>query len=192
MFCINCGTENRDEATFCRKCGSALETDEEETRVAKKTLQTEESTNEEKQIFKISPTLLFVYTGYVLAVIAAFLLVAVLAMFNVSALVSIPIGLAMLLIPAFYHFKQKMLRYTLTDAKLEIDSGFIFQNSRNIPLRSIQDVSVTSTIPQRMIGIGNLIVENANESDAPIILKNINSPKKYADVLLKQMRLLNK
>lgn len=196
MFCINCGADNRDEAVYCQKCGKKIEADEEETRVAVKLRKTgdkpesDEPESDERQIFKISPTLLFVKIGYALAVVGAFLLVALLAMLGISALISIPIGIALLLIPAFYHFKQKMVRYTLTDSKVEIDSGFVFQNTRNIPLRSIQDVSVTSTVPQRMIGIGNLIIENANESDAPIILKNINSPKKYADALLKQMRLL--
>ena len=39
-----------------------------------------------------------------------------------------------------------------------------------------------------MLGFGDLIIENANERDGKIILKNVNSPKKYADALLKQMR----
>ncbi len=191
MFCINCGADNRNEAVYCQKCGNTLEA-EEETRIAKKVIETDETENDERQIFKISPTLIFVKIGYGLAVITAVLLVGVLATLGISALISIPIGIALLLIPAIYHFKQKLVRYTLTDAKVEIDSGFVFQNSRNIPLRSIQDVSVTSSIPQRMIGIGNLVIENANESDAKIILKNINTPKKYADALLKQMRVLDK
>jgi uncharacterized membrane protein YdbT with pleckstrin-like domain len=101
-------------------------------------------------------------------------------------------GLALLLIPAFYHLKQKTVLYTLTDSKIEIDEGFIFQNSRNIPLRSIQDVSISSTILQRMLGFGNLVIDNASEDGGKVILKDINSPKKYADLLLKEMRLLNK
>lgn len=191
MFCINCGADNRDEAVYCQKCGSRIEAEEEETRVAKK-IKIDTAEDDERQIFRISPTLIFVKLSYALAVIGAFLLVAILAMFGISAVISVPLGISLLLVPAFYHLKQKLVRYTLTDAKVEIDSGFIFQNSRNIPLRSIQDVSVTSSISQRMIGIGNLIIENANEADEKIILKNINSPKKYADALLKQMRQLNK
>ena len=61
-----------------------------------------------------------------------------------------------------------------------------------MPLRSIQDVSVSSTITQRMLGFGNLVIDNASDDGAKIVLKNINTPKKYADILLKQMRLLNK
>jgi uncharacterized membrane protein YdbT with pleckstrin-like domain len=98
----------------------------------------------------------------------------------------------MLLIPAFYHLKQKTVRYTLTDAKIEIDEGLISKTTRNVPLRSIQDVTVEATVPQRMLGFGNLIVDNASENGGKIVLKNIDAPKKHADILLKQMRRLNK
>jgi len=193
MFCIKCGAKNSDEAIYCQKCGSALEA-EEETRIARKVSEDTVGESEELKIFSISPTLMFVKMGYVLAAIGALLLVALFAVVapSVSILIAIPFALCLFLIPAYFHLRQKMVRYTLTDAKVEIDEGFIFQNSRNVPLRSIQDVSVSSTITQRMLGFGNLVIDNASEDGGKIILKNINTPKKYADILLKQMRLLNK
>src|SRR5215204_1599808 len=194
MFCTKCGAKNSDEAIYCQKCGNALEA-EEETRIARKLSdETAIVEDEERKIFSISPTLMFVKMGYGLAAIGALLLVALFAMLlpAVTIWIPIPIALALFLIPAFYHFKQKIVRYTLTDSKVEIDEGFIFQSSRNVPLRSIQDVSVSSTITQRMLGFGNLVIDNASEDGGKIILKNINTPKKYADILLRQMRLLNK
>ena len=191
MFCQKCGAKNSDEAVYCQKCGSLLEA-EEETRVAKKEF--EDAETDERQIFSISPTLKFVKIGYVLAALGAILMVALFASFlpSVSFLIAGLIGLLLFLIPAYYHFRQKVVRYTLTDSKIEIDEGFVFQNSRNIPLRSIQDVSVASTITQRLLGFGDVVIDNASEDGGKIVLKNINTPKKYADVLLKQMRLLNK
>jgi uncharacterized membrane protein YdbT with pleckstrin-like domain len=194
MFCTKCGAKNSDEAIYCQKCGSPLEA-EEETRVARKfDVEVAGVEDEERKVFSISPTLMFVKMGYGLAAIGALLLVALFAMLlpSVSIWFVIPVALALFLIPAFYHFKQKMVRYTLTDSKIELDEGFIFQNSRNVPLRSIQDVSVSSTIMQRMLGFGDLVIDNASEDGGKIILKNINTPKKYADTLLRQMRLLNK
>jgi uncharacterized membrane protein YdbT with pleckstrin-like domain len=201
MFCQKCGSRNSDEAVYCQKCGTILEA-EEETRVARKEIAADESAenleNEERRVFSISPTLKFVKIGYGLAVIGAILLVALLTVISTSMAWSIPVwvyillGLALLLIPAYFHLRQKMVRYTLTDSKIEIDEGFVFQNSRNIPLRSIQDVSVNSTITQRMLGFGDIIIDNASEDAGKIVLKNINTPKKYADALLKQMRLLDK
>jgi uncharacterized membrane protein YdbT with pleckstrin-like domain len=194
MFCIKCGASNSDQAIYCQKCGNALEA-EEETRIARKFGDEKiGGEDEERKVFSISPTLMFVKIGYVLAALGALLLVAFFSVLipSVPTLIAVLLGLALFLIPAYYHLKQKMVRYTLTDAKVEIDEGFIFQNSRNVPLRSIQDVSVSSTITQRMLGFGNLVIDNASENGGKIILKNINTPKKYADDLLKQMRLLNK
>jgi uncharacterized membrane protein YdbT with pleckstrin-like domain len=197
MFCNKCGTNNSDEANFCQKCGYQF-SDEEMTKIATTVKESKENEIEEKQVFSIRPTLLFVKIGYVAAVICAFLLVVVLYYLGLAIGIDIPwwlsilAGLALLLVPAFYHLKQKTVLYTLTDSKIEIDEGFIFQNSRNIPLRSIQDVSVSSSILQRMLGFGNLVIDNASEDGGKIILKNINTPKKYADLLLKEMRLLNK
>ncbi|HEY0051543.1 MAG TPA: PH domain-containing protein, partial [Pyrinomonadaceae bacterium] len=198
--CIKCGARNSDEAIYCQKCGGLLEA-EEETRVARqpqKEAVRDEFELEEKEIFSVRPTLMFIYAGYAAAVAGAFLLVVMLYYFGQLIGIDIPwwlsilTGLLLLLIPAFYHFKRSIVRYTLTDSKIEIDEGFIFQKTHNIPLRSIQHVSVSSTITQRMLGFGNLIIDNASEGDEKIVLKNINSPKQLADIMLRQMRQINK
>ena len=201
MFCIKCGTKNSDEAIYCQKCGALLEA-EEETRIVRsikpEKIEAVVSEDSERQIFSISPTLMFVKIGYGLAILGALLLVALLNMLsqltgvNIPAWISVLAGLSLLLIPAFYHLKQKLVRFTLTDSKIEIDQGLISRTTRNVPLRTIQDVTVSATAPQRMLGFGNLVIETAGDTDGKIILKNINTPKKYADVLLKQIRLLNK
>jgi uncharacterized membrane protein YdbT with pleckstrin-like domain len=110
---------------------------------------------------------------------------------KISWWISVLLGLSMLLIPAFYHFRQKLVRYTMTDAKIEIDQGLISRTTRNVPIRTIQDVTVSATVWQRMLGFGDLIIDNASDEAGKIVLKNIDSPKKYADILLKQMRRLN-
>lgn len=205
MFCIKCGAKNSDEAVYCQKCGVLLEA-EEQTRIARplrngiieksETSDEFESEDIEKHIFSIRPTLMFVKIGYGLAILGGLLLVALTAVvYSVIAIptwISILAGLALLLIPAFYHLKHKIVRYTLTDSKIEISEGLISKTTRNVPLRTIQDVTVSATVPQRMLGFGNLIIENAGETNSRVVLKNINSPKKYADVLLKQMRRLNR
>lgn len=198
MFCSNCGANNSDEAVFCRKCAFRLEPDEAEEETRVRVPQKRESEEMEKQIFSIRPTLMFVKAGYGAAVLGAFLLVILLATagksfgIDIPWWITVPAGLSLLLIPAYYHLKRSIIRYTLTDSKIEIDEGFISQKTRNIPLRTIQDVSVESTIPQRMLGFGDLIIENASETGGRIILKNVNSPKKYADILLRQMRRLDR
>ena len=201
MFCIKCGAKNSDEAIYCQKCGALLEM-EQETRIARpvkiERSETEPPNNSkdvEQRIFSISPTLMFVKIGYGLAILGGLLLVAVTAIvydiLRIPTWISVFAALALLLIPGFYHLRHKIVRYTLTDSKIEIDEGLISKTTKNVPLRTIQDVTVSATVPQRMLGLGNLIIENAGESGSRITLKNINSPKKYADSLLKQMRRIN-
>ncbi|MEP6945107.1 MAG: PH domain-containing protein [Acidobacteriota bacterium] len=210
MYCIKCGTNNSDAANFCRKCGELMEP-EDETQVAARNVgavadvRAEYRSDTEKQvqtlpavtddetdppIFAIGPTLMFVKIGYVLAAIGALLLVGILSMFSVSAWISILMGLLLFLIPAYYHLRAKLVRYSLTSTQIEVDSGLVGRTTRNIPLRRIQDVTVATSATQRLLGFGDLVIDNASELGGKVVLKNINSPKQYADLMLKQMRRL--
>lgn len=210
MYCDKCGAENKEAAKFCRKCGEVIEpgtpsfVDKEiegevETRVAARAVEPLEKSeaspdDAEKQIFSITPTLLFVKVGYVAAAIVALLFVALMSILlgGVSPMIWIVIALAFFLVPAYFHVKQRLTRYTLTETKVEIDSGLIARTTRNIPLRRIQDVTVTANVFQRIVGYGDLVIDNASETGSSIILDNIDRPQEHADMLLKQMRLLEK
>ncbi len=192
MFCIKCGSNNSDEAVFCLKCGNQFE-QEEETRVATRD-RSENLVTENPPIFSITPTLKFVKLGYVSAIIGAFLIVSLLTILfqGLAWWIAVPLAMLLLLVPAFYHFKQKLVRYTLTDTTIEIDKGIISRSTQNIPLRRIQDVTVSSTFLQRILGFGDIVVDNASETGGKVILDNVDSPRKYADILLKQMRQLER
>ena len=192
MFCTKCGTENSDEAQFCRKCGRELERGEEETRVAARA--DKMSLEKSEPIFSISPTLKFVKAGYVLAALAAFVFVGLMALVlpGVWWLIAVGLGLLFLAVPAWYHVKHRMVRYTLTDTTIEIDRGPGSRSTQNVPLRRVQDVPVSSTFLQRLLGFGDIVIDNASESGGKVILDNIDSPRKYADILLDQMRRLDR
>ncbi|MBK9214396.1 MAG: PH domain-containing protein [Chloracidobacterium sp.] len=189
MFCIKCGAENKDAAAYCRKCGAAIE--EEETRVAVRQTENGESrTDNEEPIFSITPTLLFVKMGYVAAAVGALFFVALASAFAyliVPVWLAIILGLGLLLIPAFYHIRQKLVRYTLTPSTLEIDEGLISRTTRRVPLRRIQDVTVSATVMQRLLGLGDVTIDNASDDGGKLVLKNINTPRDHADRLLSEM-----
>jgi uncharacterized membrane protein YdbT with pleckstrin-like domain len=196
MFCNKCGTENPDDAVYCKKCGTAVEM-EEETRVAQRTrpLSTTPSPGEAvSSIFAINPTLKFVALGYVFAVVAAFALVVILTAFvpGFVPLIGVVIGLLLLLIPVYYHVQAKLVRYVLTDTTIEIDRGLVSRTTQHIPLRRVQDVTVTASLLQRMLGYGDITIDNASEDGGKVVLDNIDMPKKYADLILHQMRLLDR
>jgi len=192
MYCIKCGTQNSDEASFCQKCGHRFENGEEETRIAARPSTRLEPSGE--PVFMITPTLKFVKAGYVVAVIAAFTFVALMGLVlpGVWWFVAVAIGVLFLLVPAYFHLKQRMTRYTLTDTMIEIDRGLISRSTQNIPLRRIQDVTVSSTAMQRLLGFGDVVVDNASETGGKVILDNIDSPRKFANMLLEQMKRLER
>lgn len=206
MHCTNCGTYVAPGARFCAGCGTPA-VDAEATRYAGAQPQqpyaqpmpppaavyvqprADATGDVERQVFKTRPTLFFIKIGYGLAALGAVLLIILLASY-VSApwWIALPISLALLLIPAFYHVKRNMVEYTLTNHKLEIDEGFIARTTRNLPLRNIQDVTVKATILQRLLGYGNVIIDNASEIGGSTVLHNIHDPRKYADLLLRELR----
>ena len=191
MHCSNCGSYIAPGVRFCSGCGSPAD-DPEVTKIVRAErgvpVRANDDADLEQVIFTVRPTLIFIKLGYALAVIAAIGLVFLLALIPVPWYISILLGLSLLLIPGYYHLKRNMVRYTLTDSKIEIDTGLIARTTRNIPLTKIQDVTVSASIPQRMLGFGDLIIDNASELGGSTVLHNITKPRHYADLLLRELR----
>jgi membrane protein YdbS with pleckstrin-like domain len=190
MTCSSCGAYVTPSVRFCSNCGAPV--DSEATRIARLQSRALEFSSGDQDlehtIFTVRPTMMFVKAGYALAVLGGIALVFLLASLGVPASISILLALALLLIPAYYHVRRNMIRYTVTDAKLQIDTGLIARTTKNIPLSKVQDVTVSATIPQRLMGFGDIIVDNASEIGGSIVMHNIRSPRHYADLLLRQLR----
>ena len=194
MHCSNCGSYNAPGKNFCSECGAPAN-DPEATRIARTQRgipvppdPADRDDDLEAIIFTVRPTLIFIKIGYVLAVLGAIALVFLLALIPAPSYISIPLALSLLLIPAWYHLKRNMVRYTLTDSKVEIDTGLIARTTRNIPLTKIQDVTVSASIPQRLLGFGDLLIDNASELGGTTVLHNISRPRRHADLLLRELR----
>jgi membrane protein YdbS with pleckstrin-like domain len=193
MRCTNCGSTLNPNDRFCPQC-AAPAPDFEETRIARAQFSVparHDDDDIESVIFTVRPTMLFIKIGYALAVLGAVLLTIALNMvqvLNIPLYISLPVALSLLLIPAYYHLKRNMVRYTLTDSKIEIDYGLIARTTRNIPLVKIQDVTVSASIFQRILGFGDVVVDNASEIGGTTILHNINNPRQYSDLILREMR----
>jgi membrane protein YdbS with pleckstrin-like domain len=193
MRCVTCGSVLNPNSRFCDQCGAAAR-DSEETRIARPQSAAParyDDDDGESVIFFARPTMMFIKVGYGAAILAAIVLVVLLSLIkfiDIPLYVSVPVGLGLLLIPAYYHMKRNMVRYTLTDSKIEIDYGLIARTTRNIPLAKIQDVTVSASIPQRILGFGDVVVDNASELGGSTVLHNINDPRHYADLILRELR----
>src|SRR5947209_16028172 len=215
--CYNCGAGLTPSARFCAACGAPADSEQtrfateatrvasEETRVAAPRpraveplpvrplaptpeRRAVEGGGEEQVVFTVRPTLLFVKLGYALAALGGLALIALLAFLKVPLLIAIPLALALLLVPAYKHLRRNTVRYTLTDSKIEIDQGLVSRTTRNIPLRNIQDVTVSANVFQRLLRFGNLVIDNASETGSPPALRNIPDPRRHADLLLRELR----
>src|SRR5918911_5030510 len=195
MHCTNCGSYIAPGTRFCAGCGAPA-VDPEMTRLAGAKAGSElqragEASEIERTIFTARPTMLFIKIGYVAAALGAILLTILLALLpflTIPWYVSLPLALALLLIPAYYHLKRNMVRYTLTDSKIEIDEGFVSRTTRNIPLSKVQDVTVKATVLQRMLRFGDLIVDNPGAEGGVTVFRNIPEPRRHADLLLRELR----
>jgi len=193
MLCTNCGSPLDPNSRFCNQCAAPVP-DTEETRIARPQSSVpvrHDDDDIESVIFAIRPTMLFIKIGYAAAIVGAILLTVLLAMVSFVEIpwyYSLPVALGLLLIPAYYHVKRNMVRYTLTESKIAIDHGLIARTTRNILLTKIQDVTVSASILQRLLGFGDVVIDNASEVGGTTVLHNINSPRHYADLILRELR----
>jgi len=188
MYCKKCGSSNDDDAVYCKKCGALLES-EEETRSSR--LSSSRLPDIVSEL-RLRPTTKFIKLGYAAAIVGTLLIVALLSLTSIPVWISVIIGMLTLLIPAYFQLQQRMVTYSINDQCVEVDSGLIARVTRNVPLSRIQDVTVTAGALQRLLNYGDIVIDNASEDGGKLIIKNIDSPREYADKLLSRMRQIEK
>jgi uncharacterized membrane protein YdbT with pleckstrin-like domain len=201
MYCNNCGKTLPEGSRFCNYCGTqtagpAVGTLEKDAEGVGASL----VAGKEQVIFTVRPTMIFVLVRYVFAavvVVAAAALMGVLSNKNpqlvngtVAFLVILGIGVVAFAFPVYRHILRLREVYTLTDHKLEMRYGLIAKIVRNIPLRNIQDVTVTASVWQRFLNLGDIEIDSASES-GKIVLDDIHHPERYADKILSELRRRN-
>jgi uncharacterized membrane protein YdbT with pleckstrin-like domain len=201
MYCNNCGKTLPEGSRFCNYCGAqtagpAVGTLEKDAEGVGASL----VAGKEQVIFTLRPTMIFVLVRYIFAavvVVAAAALMGVLSNKNpqavngtVAFLVILGIGVVAFAFPVYRHILRLREVYTLTDHKLEMRYGLIAKIVRNIPLRNIQDVTVTASVWQRFLNLGDIEIDSASES-GKIVLDDIHHPERYADKILSELRRRN-
>jgi uncharacterized membrane protein YdbT with pleckstrin-like domain len=194
MYCNKCGQTLPEGSRFCNSCGSqtlsANGPSDGPVAVA--------SYADEQEIFTLRPTMIFVLVRYIVAaliIIAAAALMGILSSRSgVSPQIAffVILGVALLAFsnPVYKHILRKREVYSLTNHKLEMRYGIIAKIVRNIPLRNIQDVTVTASVWQRFLNLGDIEIDSASEA-GKIILDDIHHPERYANQILAELRRRN-
>lgn len=142
---------------------------------------------------KVRPSTTLVVITYISAV----LLTAVIAYIGFSSklksdawMVAFLIPAIMMLAAASKHMRAAFTTMELAGDRLKFESGMLSKTSRSVPLSKVQDVSVSQTVGQRLLGLGDLTIETAGESGR-LKMQEINSPRVVAEKILDRVAELN-
>jgi len=188
MFCNQCGGTIPDRSRFCNHCGAAVASLAAPGNVAVETYSPTQL--EEQTIFVLRPTMIFIILGYILAGIIALAATAGVAYMNWPFWVALIVSAVLLAFPGYFHLMRQSEIYMLTNHKIEISYGLIAKTTRNIPLRSIQDVTTESSIFERLLGLGNVVIDSAAVA-GKISFNRVPNPTKYADRIMQEIRKRN-
>ena len=132
----------------------------------------------------LHPSMKTVWVTYALALIAIGIGIWAYSAFandQYPWLIAVP--LVFLLIPIRMHVKRRLISMRLHDNHLTLESGFFSRTRRTVDMAKIQDVTVKQTLGQRMLGVGDLMLESAGESGA-MGIRNMDSPRALADSII--------
>jgi membrane protein YdbS with pleckstrin-like domain len=141
-------------------------------------------------IFSISPTFYEVLPSYLLAIVLSLIVTAAVAYLRAPIVVALAGAAVFFIRPIFQHIRHTRKVYTLTTTKLEIRSGIFSKVAQSIPLRHIDNVEVSETLKERLIGIGDVLIDSA-ALDSKMVMDNIHNPRKYADLIMDQLQNWN-
>jgi len=135
----------------------------------------------------IHPSMKVVWVTYILAVLVV--IAAVWAYFHYSPedppwprwLLALP--LIVFIPPLRMHIRRRMVTLTLDDDHLTMETGLLSRTRRTLDMAKIQDVTVRQTIGQRLLGVGDLMLETAGEGGA-VGMHNLDSPRQVADEII--------
>ncbi|MBI4467719.1 MAG: PH domain-containing protein [Acidobacteria bacterium] len=188
MRCPACGQENPAESRFCNRCGSDL------VPTLATSAQAGPVAPVEEILFVIRPAFFFVGLRYLIAVLTASAAAWAYAtwidrypdaelpwwgMLGITSLLFLPAVIA--------HVQRSREVYTLTNHKIEFTYGILSKIRRNIPLNKVQDVTVTRSFGERLLGLGDILIDSAAVT-GKIPLRNIREPEMHADVILRQIQ----
>lgn len=140
----------------------------------------------EDYLFRIQPAFFRVGLSYLSAALFTIFTTMVIAYLGGSVIWVLGITFACFLVPVYQHIKWNNISYILTSTKIEFEQGILEKNSHYLSLWHIQNVTVSESLLERFLGIGDVLIDSASTSDK-MALKKIRHPRRYANLILAQL-----
>ena len=133
----------------------------------------------------IRPSMKTVWFAY--ALVSVVVVVGIWAWYNYAQdkpawLMAVP--LIFLVFPVKMHLKRRLVSMRLHDYHLTLETGFFSRTRRTVDMAKIQDVTVKQSFGQRLLGVGDIMMESAGEAGA-MGIRNLDSPRHLADEIIR-------
>jgi membrane protein YdbS with pleckstrin-like domain len=99
------------------------------------------------------------------------------------------LALVLLLLPLKKHLATRAVSLSVDNDHLTLESGLLSRTRRTMDLAKVQDVTARQGFGERLLGMGDLMVETAGERSA-IVMEGIDRPREIADLILNRSREL--
>jgi hypothetical protein len=75
--------------------------------------------------------------------------------------------------------------YTITNERIKIVKGLFGKDIENFEMIRVQDIDVSQSLSERMLGIGDISIKGADTSNPTIVLRNVHQPQDVYELLRK-------
>lgn len=89
----------------------------------------------------------------------------------------------------YWRFSATRTKLTITNRRLTLSSGFLGREVLDIPVRQVQDIRLTQSFSDRLLGIGHLSISHSSQEDDELELFNYPDPQKIKKTIDRQRRL---
>lgn len=79
--------------------------------------------------------------------------------------------------------RRLFTRYALTEEHLVVQKGVLSRSRKTIPIHRIQDVTYEKSVLDRLLGVGDAVVESAGERGG-VGLEDLSEGRRYTDIIL--------
>ena len=75
-------------------------------------------------------------------------------------------------------------KYTLTEEQIIINTSFLNQEENNCYMYKVQDTVLSSSLLQRMAGLGTVVCKTSDVTHPQLVMKNIKNARKIKDFII--------